>query len=99
MNFPVCIESPVDSVKPKPSAVTTVGAFLRDYSEGIELANLSDDALHAHITHCGIQMLAADKLGMKDERRRWLSAQEAALRERHRRPQIVAEMEHGMGLA
>lgn len=64
-----------------------------------ELALLHDDALQAHITHCGIQMLAADALGMKDERRRWLALQEAALRERHRRPELVAAMEAEHGLA
>jgi hypothetical protein len=63
-----------------------------------ELAVLSDDALQARIELCGHQMLAADKLGMKDERGRWLREQEAALRERHRRPELVAAMEEAMGL-
>ncbi len=64
-----------------------------------ELALLADDALQARIEHCGVQMLAADKLGMKDERRRWLALQEAALRERHRRPELVAAMEAELHLA
>jgi hypothetical protein len=64
-----------------------------------ELAVLSDDALQARIELCGHQMLAADKLGMKDERRRWLALQEAALRERHRRPELVAAMEAEYGIA
>jgi hypothetical protein len=66
--------------------------------EQLELSNLSDTALQARIELCGHQMLAADKLGMKDERRRWLALQEAALRERHRRPELVAALEAECGL-
>lgn len=64
-----------------------------------ELCLLSDFQLAQHIEHCGVQMLAADKLGMKAERGRWLKAMEAALRERHSRPHLVAAMEQERDLA
>lgn len=60
--------------------------------DSLELSNLTNASLQARIELCGLQMLAADQLGMKDERRRWMALQEAALRERHRRP--LRAMEH-----
>jgi hypothetical protein len=61
--------------------------------------HLKDDAqLESHITHCSIQLQAAYKLGMKGEAHRWREAMEEALRERHRRPDVVARMERDRGL-
>jgi hypothetical protein len=48
---------------------------------------------------CGLQMLAADKLGMKAERRRWWDEEARCLRERNGRPHLVAAREKELGLS
>ncbi len=72
--------------------------------ESLNLRLASDVALQSWIDHCGRQMLAADALlsgpmtiermqDIRHERRRWLEMQEAALRERAGRPEMVAALE------
>lgn len=76
--------------------------------ESLNLTLIEDDALQAWIEHCGRQLLAAQDLlntgpaeqlpAFKAERSRWLRNQEAALRERARRPHLVRAMEEARGL-
>lgn len=74
------------------------GRLTQPVSELIDVTLLTDEELQKRITTCGMQMLAAHALGMKEERRRWLSEEERALRERNRRPHLVAAREAELGL-
>lgn len=65
---------------------------------GMDLHLMDEAQLERYVTHCGIQLEAAHKLGMKGEAHRWREAMEAALRERSRRPEVVAAMEQRAGL-
>jgi hypothetical protein len=82
--------------------VSRDAAFFGASDVGLDAADLSafdDEQLSRRIEMCGLQMLAADKLGMREERRRWYDEEAAALRERNRRPHLVRKMEEERGLA
>lgn len=81
----ICQKAPTAS----DSALTTP----RDFSEAFDPSTLSDEELLARIKLCELQMMAAEKLGMKAERRRWYDEEARALRERWNRPAIVARLE------
>jgi hypothetical protein len=66
--------------------------------EAINLTLLSDDALADRIRFYDMQMQAAMKLQMKPEAHRNRLHMEAALRERHRRPHLVAAREKELNL-
>jgi hypothetical protein len=67
--------------------------------EPLNLANLSDDALADRIRFYDMQMQTAMKLSMKAEAHRNRLLMEAALRERHRRPHLVAAREKELRLS
>jgi hypothetical protein len=87
------VSSPAGSSVCEVELLKRVGDYPRD------LSSLGDEDLESYIAMCSLQMLAANKLGMKEERRRWWNEEARALRERHSRPELVARLERELGLS
>lgn len=82
-----------------------MAALARDFTHEVDVKQLDDKALAEHICLCDMQLQSAQQLyedlrtaSMNEARQEWRKRFEAALRERARRPAMVAQLEREKGL-